>query len=201
MVRLPVQAQIMRSMREDPSAAADCVWGERMRARLRAELPPPAAASSAAAASSSPALYAHWLGNTAYCYRLVEGAMLECMRELQTRAARRGSLAASSLRAHERQLVELVREGEDRWQEVVLLTQAGAAGTEGVVLNRPLAKRLAAEKGVDLSSVSGSGPNGRIVKADLDGAKPGGAPAPKAEAPAAAPSAPAAAAREWRGRE
>ena len=52
----------------------------------------------------------------------------------------------------------------------------------------PLAKRLAVEKGLDLASVSGSGPNGRIVKADLEGAKPGAAPAAKAEAPAAAPA-------------
>ncbi|MET0252196.1 MAG: 2-oxo acid dehydrogenase subunit E2, partial [Novosphingobium sp.] len=51
----------------------------------------------------------------------------------------------------------------------------------------PLAKRLAADKGVDLASVQGSGPNGRIVKADVEGAK-AGAPAAKAEAqPAAAP--------------
>ncbi|MFL9842510.1 pyruvate dehydrogenase complex dihydrolipoamide acetyltransferase [Sphingomonas sp. ST-64] len=56
----------------------------------------------------------------------------------------------------------------------------------------PLARRIAAEKGVDLSSVTGSGPNGRIVKADVADAKPGAAPAPKADAPAAA--APAAAA-------
>ena len=53
----------------------------------------------------------------------------------------------------------------------------------------PLAKRIAAEKGVDLSNVSGSGPNGRIVKADLEGAKPSAAPAPKAETAAPAPSA------------
>ena len=58
----------------------------------------------------------------------------------------------------------------------------------------PLARRIAAEKGVDLSGVSGSGPNGRIVKADVADAKPGAAPAPKAaEAPAAA-AAPAASA-------
>ena len=57
----------------------------------------------------------------------------------------------------------------------------------------PLARRIAAEKGVDLGALTGSGPNGRIVKADIEGAKPGAAPAPKAaEAPAAA--APAAAA-------
>ena len=52
----------------------------------------------------------------------------------------------------------------------------------------PLAKRIAAEKGVDLASVKGSGPNGRIVKADVEGAKPGTAAA-AAAAPAAAPRA------------
>ncbi|PKP91699.1 MAG: pyruvate dehydrogenase complex dihydrolipoamide acetyltransferase, partial [Alphaproteobacteria bacterium HGW-Alphaproteobacteria-16] len=57
----------------------------------------------------------------------------------------------------------------------------------------PLARRIAAEKGVDLSGVSGSGPNGRIVKADVEGAKPGAASAPKAAEAPAATAAPAAA--------
>jgi pyruvate dehydrogenase E2 component (dihydrolipoamide acetyltransferase) len=62
----------------------------------------------------------------------------------------------------------------------------------------PLARRLAEQQGVDLTSLKGSGPNGRIVKADLEGAQPSQAkPAaaaaqPVAEAPRAAP-APAAA--------
>ncbi|KTT74763.1 pyruvate dehydrogenase complex dihydrolipoamide acetyltransferase [Sphingomonas endophytica] len=51
----------------------------------------------------------------------------------------------------------------------------------------PLARRLAADKGIDLSGVTGSGPNGRIVKADLDKA-----PAKAAAPTAAAASAPAA---------
>jgi len=61
----------------------------------------------------------------------------------------------------------------------------------------PLAKRIAAAKGVDLAGVTGSGPNGRIVKADVEGAKsaPAAAPAANAEAaPAAAAPAPKAAA-------
>ncbi|WP_432770435.1 MAG: pyruvate dehydrogenase complex dihydrolipoamide acetyltransferase [Sphingopyxis sp.] len=50
----------------------------------------------------------------------------------------------------------------------------------------PLARRLAAEQGIDLKSLTGTGPGGRIVKADLDGA-PAGAAAPAATAaPAAA---------------
>lgn len=54
----------------------------------------------------------------------------------------------------------------------------------------PLARRIATEKSIDLASLTGSGPNGRIVKADVDGAKAGAAPAPKpveAAAPSAAP--------------
>ena len=60
----------------------------------------------------------------------------------------------------------------------------------------PLARRIAEEKGVDLASLTGSGPNGRIVKADLEGASakaPPAAPAPAASPPAPAPVAPQAA--------
>jgi pyruvate dehydrogenase E2 component (dihydrolipoamide acetyltransferase) len=55
----------------------------------------------------------------------------------------------------------------------------------------PLARKIAAEKGVDLSTVSGTGPSGRIVAADVESAKAAPAPAatPAASAPAAAPSA------------
>jgi pyruvate dehydrogenase E2 component (dihydrolipoamide acetyltransferase) len=42
----------------------------------------------------------------------------------------------------------------------------------------PLARRIAEEKGLDLSTIKGSGPNGRIVKADVEDAVPGAAPAP-----------------------
>ncbi|MEN9924675.1 MAG: hypothetical protein RL268_801 [Pseudomonadota bacterium] len=57
------------------------------------------------------------------------------------------------------------------------------------VIASPLAKRIAAEKGIDLAGVEGSGPNGRIVRADVEGAKPAAA----APAASASPSAPAAA--------
>ncbi|MAZ00159.1 MAG: pyruvate dehydrogenase complex dihydrolipoamide acetyltransferase [Micavibrio sp.] len=39
----------------------------------------------------------------------------------------------------------------------------------------PLARRIAADKGIDLTSVKGTGPRGRIVKADLEGSKVGAA--------------------------
>ena len=55
----------------------------------------------------------------------------------------------------------------------------------------PLARRIAADKGLDLSQVTGSGPHGRIVKADVEGLTQTAAPAAAAPAPtpAAAPAA------------
>lgn len=51
----------------------------------------------------------------------------------------------------------------------------------------PLAKRLAEQAGLDLASIAGSGPNGRIVKADVEAAKSQPQAVPVAETPAAAP--------------
>jgi len=58
------------------------------------------------------------------------------------------------------------------------------------VFASPLAKRLAKEAGIELSAISGSGPHGRVVKSDVEGAKSGETPLKAAPAPAAAASAP-----------
>ncbi len=61
------------------------------------------------------------------------------------------------------------------------------------VFASPLARRMAKQAGLDLSGLHGSGPNGRIVRADIEAAVAGGA-RPAAAAPAATPApAPAAA--------
>ncbi|MEY3906454.1 MAG: hypothetical protein RIR59_1277 [Pseudomonadota bacterium] len=66
-----------------------------------------------------------------------------------------------------------------------------ASRSDNRIIASPLAKRIAAQKGIDLQGLSGSGPNGRIVKADVEAATPGHpAPAP-AVAPTAAIPAPA----------
>uniref|UniRef100_A0A8C6YTC8 Acetyltransferase component of pyruvate dehydrogenase complex n=1 Tax=Nothoprocta perdicaria TaxID=30464 RepID=A0A8C6YTC8_NOTPE len=59
---------------------------------------------------------------------------------------------------------------------------------KGRILVSPLAKKLAAEKGIDLAQVKGTGPDGRITKKDVESfVPPKAAPAPAAEAvPAAA---------------
>jgi pyruvate dehydrogenase E2 component (dihydrolipoamide acetyltransferase) len=82
----------------------------------------------------------------------------------------------------------------------------GAAPSgDGRVKASPLARRIAGEKGLDLAALSGSGPGGRIVKADVEraiaaGPAPAAAavapPAPLAAPPPAVPAEPTPGARE-----
>ncbi|HMO31803.1 MAG TPA: pyruvate dehydrogenase complex dihydrolipoamide acetyltransferase [Lacibacter sp.] len=65
-------------------------------------------------------------------------------------------------------------------------TAATTTSTNGRIKASPLAKKIAAEKGIDLKAIQGSGDGGRIVKADIDNFTPAAA--------ATAPSAPAASA-------
>jgi pyruvate dehydrogenase E2 component (dihydrolipoamide acetyltransferase) len=53
----------------------------------------------------------------------------------------------------------------------------------GQIRSSPLARRMASEKGVDLSQIQGSGPGGRIIKRDLEGVQAGAAARPSAAAP------------------
>ena len=71
---------------------------------------------------------------------------------------------------------------------------AAPAKDAGRVFVSPLARRMAEQAGLDLAAIRGSGPNGRIVKADIDAALAGGKTVARPAAPAAAPSAAAAAA-------
>ncbi|CAM5632993.1 dihydrolipoamide acetyltransferase family protein [Mycolicibacterium aubagnense] len=58
----------------------------------------------------------------------------------------------------------------------------------------PLARRIAKDAGVDVAAITGSGPHGRVVKADVEAAISGGGVAKAASAAAPAAAAPAAAA-------
>jgi pyruvate dehydrogenase E2 component (dihydrolipoamide acetyltransferase) len=60
--------------------------------------------------------------------------------------------------------------------------------SEARVVASPLAKRLAEAKGVDIASLTGSGPGGRIVKVDVEGATPGAAKAIRSAEPVEARS-------------
>lgn len=72
---------------------------------------------------------------------------------------------------------------------------APATASGDRIMASPLAKRLAQAAGLDLASVKGTGPHGRIVKADVDAARgkaPSTAPAGSPASPAATPAATAA---------
>ncbi|MEQ5786648.1 2-oxo acid dehydrogenase subunit E2 [Erythrobacter sp. NFXS35] len=68
-------------------------------------------------------------------------------------------------------------------------TAPPAADGERIIAS-PLAKRIAADKGIDLSQVKGSGPNGRIVKDDVENFTPGATERVPAQAGTSGPSAP-----------
>ena len=84
---------------------------------------------------------------------------------------------------------------------VPISAPVSASSADERVKASPLAKRLAAERGIDLAKLTGTGPGGRIVKEDVDAAGSGSAvqakasqapvaaAAPVATAPAAAPAA------------
>jgi pyruvate dehydrogenase E2 component (dihydrolipoamide acetyltransferase) len=69
--------------------------------------------------------------------------------------------------------------------------EAAGGGSNGAdrIFASPLARRMAAQAGLDLAAIKGSGPQGRIVKADIDTALSRGGPAPTARAPVTAQAA------------
>jgi pyruvate dehydrogenase E2 component (dihydrolipoamide acetyltransferase) len=82
----------------------------------------------------------------------------------------------------------------ERGQEAAARTAAAATEqvadsnkverSDGRIKASPLARRLAREKGIDIAQVSGTGPEGRIVAEDVEGAAVTPAPAPAPAAPA-----------------
>lgn len=60
---------------------------------------------------------------------------------------------------------------EEKSPEVELAVTSSSSNNTGRIFASPLAKKMAEEKGIDLSKVKGSGENGRIVKSDVENYK------------------------------
>ena len=99
--------------------------------------------------------------------------------------------------------VEAPKPAEETPRPVAVATDSAPAQSEGRVNASPLARRIAEARGVALAGIAGSGPNGRIVRADVEAAAarpvavapvpapaPAPAPAPTLAAPAPKPAAP-----------
>ena len=65
---------------------------------------------------------------------------------------------------------------------------AAVSPSDGRIKASPVARRIATERGIDLATIAGSGPSGRIVKADVEAALAGGAPVPTVPPVAVTPS-------------
>jgi pyruvate dehydrogenase E2 component (dihydrolipoamide acetyltransferase) len=117
-------------------------------------------------------------------------------------AAKGGGSEAKSAQPEERPEQPKSEEKAEKPAEAAkpVADQAPAASTPAPkqdgerIFASPLARRLARESGLDLTAVSGSGPKGRIVKADIEAAAKGGAPKAAANATQAQPTSAAAAA-------
>jgi pyruvate dehydrogenase E2 component (dihydrolipoamide acetyltransferase) len=79
--------------------------------------------------------------------------------------------------------------GTTQKTEKLASTPLPSANTDdGRIKASPLARRIADMKGIDLKSLKGTGPRGRIIKRDVEGAQPGAAAAPQVGArPAGSP--------------
>jgi len=66
--------------------------------------------------------------------------------------------------------------------------QAAIASANGRIKASPLARRMARERGIELSGIRGTGPDGRIVAEDVERAEAGGPTAPPSVAPTPAPT-------------
>lgn len=109
----------------------------------------------------------------------VESAVAEEAEEPAPEAAEEAPTEAEETKVVETPGQRKTAEGE---------TTEAEPGLPGGVRASPLARRVAEEKGIDLTQVEGTGPQGRIVRADVEGYEP----AEQKEAPKAAPAQPAA---------
>ncbi|WP_017609366.1 dihydrolipoamide acetyltransferase family protein [Nocardiopsis xinjiangensis] len=108
-----------------------------------------------------------------------------------------GGQAEETGGSEEQKQEEPAAEGAQPAQESEPAPAPSGSGPEGRPRTSPLARRLAKEYGLDINKIQGSGPKGRIVRADIEAAAEKGQPVQE-QAPAAqqeskpAPSAPAA---------
>lgn len=84
-------------------------------------------------------------------------------------------------------------ESDSKSEEIVEETESqekveASSSNDGRVKASPLAKKMAEEKGIDLNSVNGSGPEGRIVKKDIENFKASSSEAASLSKPSSTPA-------------
>ena len=100
-----------------------------------------------------------------------------------------GGVIASTTAAEEKNTMSASKENnaaKDNNQTSTVTTVSSSNG--GRILASPLAKKIAADKGIDLSLLTGSGENGRIIKKDVENYTPAAKVADKESTPTATAS-------------
>jgi pyruvate dehydrogenase E2 component (dihydrolipoamide acetyltransferase) len=110
----------------------------------------------------------------------VEGPSGEAAREVSDDEQEEGTRA----RAREQDRERGRRASEPSEQAAAMRASAENGGGGGRIKASPLARRIARERGIDLSAVAGTGPEGRVVAEDVERTAASGPPAPVAAPPA-----------------
>lgn len=101
--------------------------------------------------------------------------------------------ADTAAEATEEDTEESAEENEDKAEESESDSSSSSTDSDGRVKASPLAKKIAEDKGINLSEVNGSGPDGRIVKKDVEDFSPASGlskPTASSDATSASKSAP-----------
>ena len=88
--------------------------------------------------------------------------------------ASNGSAKAATPAVEEKVIEEKVEAKTAPSPTAVPVPTSAPSSDNGRMIVSPIAARMAAENGVDLKSITGSGPNGRIIKRDIEAAMEGG---------------------------
>ena len=86
---------------------------------------------------------------------------------------------------------EKEEEQEEAVVEQTSITNTATSTSGGRIFASPLAKKIASDKGINLTDVNGSGENGRIIKKDVENYTPSAKPIETAKSESSAPTAPA----------
>src|SRR3954447_16787899 len=116
-----------------------------------------------------------------------EGATVP-LGELIARIGEAGEKAESRKQKAESEDADADADAEKTAPEPKKQPQPSSNGAGERVKASPVARRMAEERGIDLGSIQGSGPGGRVVKADVEAAGDGAQPAEKEETPEEAPA-------------
>ncbi|MDX1580511.1 MAG: 2-oxo acid dehydrogenase subunit E2 [Alphaproteobacteria bacterium] len=110
--------------------------------------------------------------NSLIAVLLEEGEEIDDV-DLNALKQKAGGSAGSSDKAEDSEEKDKKEKKDQPEPEAEDKAQSEAPKAKGDILASPSARRMAEEKGVDLSTLKGSGPKGRILKEDVQNAEPG----------------------------